>query len=154
MTTRAARPTRRAGALADAGTEPVGVDLARLRNLRLAEMAIRFAFGFAISVLAGVVTILAGNHIGGVFLAFPAILPASLTLVGDKDGDDEAELDAAGATIGAVALGAFALTASALFVHVTAAITMTTALVVWVCAAAGLYNLTCRTLRRRRRRQS
>jgi len=154
MTAGTAHPARRAGTLADAGTAPIGVDLARLRDVRVPEVGIRFAFGFVISVLAGVVTIVAGNHIGGLFLAFPAVLPASLTLIGQKDGDDEAELDAAGATIGAVALVAFAVTASAMFVHVSAAITMAAALVVWICAAVGLYNVTCRTVRRRRRRHS
>ena len=44
---------------------------------------------------------------------------ASLTLIGQKDGDDQAELDAVGATFGAVALIAFAVVAVSLFTVIT-----------------------------------
>jgi hypothetical protein len=65
-----------------------------------------------------------GPGVGGLFLAFPAMLCASATLVqsherrrrkeaglkGAKRGKDAASLDAAGAALGSIALAAFALT--------------------------------------------
>lgn len=151
MTDEAASVGRRARTLIDADAEPVALEMSRFGDLRVADMAIRFAFGFSVSVCAGAITLAAGDHIGGVFLAFPAILPASLTLIADKHGDDQAELDAAGAVIGAIALVAFAITAFALFVRVNPAITEIAALAAWTCGAIGLYFITRNLLRRPRR---
>jgi hypothetical protein len=47
----------------------------------------------------------------GAAQAFPAILPASLTLVARHDGRKQAVAEAGGAILGAVALGVFAATA-------------------------------------------
>jgi hypothetical protein len=50
-----------------------------------------------------------GYRDGGVFLAFPAILPATLTLIEKKEGRQRAHEDDVGATAGSVGLFAFAL---------------------------------------------
>jgi hypothetical protein len=47
---------------------------------------IRFGFGAAVSAVASVIAAVAGPRAGGVFLAFPAILLASLTLVAKEEG--------------------------------------------------------------------
>jgi hypothetical protein len=47
--------------------------------------------------------------VGGLFLAFPAILPASLTLVSQHDGRRRALDDARGGRLGSVGLIAFGL---------------------------------------------
>ncbi len=83
----------------------VGFNREGLCAVRLRDLAIRFAFGFVVSVLAGLMTVVFGNRIGGLFLAFPAILPASLTLIEQKEGRRQAEGNAVGAVIGAMLLG-------------------------------------------------
>jgi hypothetical protein len=71
------------------GTKPepfVFVDLGKLRQTKASELALRFAFGATASLVAGLVSIAFGPRVGGTFLAFPAILPASLTMIEKKEG--------------------------------------------------------------------
>ena len=44
----------------------------------------RFLFGAGISLAAGLIGMKFGPVVGGVFLGFPAILPASLTLIEER----------------------------------------------------------------------
>jgi len=81
----------------------------KLRDAPRRDWVIRFAFGAGVSALAAIVTKVAGPAVGGLFLAFPAILLASLTLVAKEEGADRAREDARGAALGAVGLIAFAL---------------------------------------------
>ena len=74
------------------------------------ELAVRFAFGGVVTVLAGLVTRAWGPVVGGLLLAFPAILPASLTLVKQHDGKAQAVDDARGGRLGSVGLIGFAAT--------------------------------------------
>jgi len=71
----------------------------------------RFAFGAAIAAAAGLVGMRFGPRVGGLFLAFPAVLPASLTLLEKKDGRHEADVDARGAILGSCGLVIFAVAA-------------------------------------------
>jgi hypothetical protein len=41
----------------------------------------RFVYGAAISVLAGLVGVVGGQRTGGIMLAAPAVLPATLTII-------------------------------------------------------------------------
>ena len=82
------------------------------------EYAVRFLFGGLITALAGIIAKKFGPEIGGLFLAFPAILPASATLIekhekqekerlglkGAKRAADAVSVDAAGAAIGTIGL--------------------------------------------------
>ena len=75
------------------------------------------------TVAAGLIAARFGPVIGGLFLAFPAIFPASATLIekhvrerkekvglaGARRGKEAAALDAAGATLGSFGLAAFGL---------------------------------------------
>jgi hypothetical protein len=56
-------------------------DLSALGKTKWYEYALRFAFGGAITVAAGLIANKWGPGVGGLFLAFPAIFPASATLV-------------------------------------------------------------------------
>ena len=56
-------------------------DLAGLRRTKWYDYAIRFLFGGLITAAAGLIAQRWGPRIGGLFLAFPAIFPASATLV-------------------------------------------------------------------------
>jgi len=139
---------REAQLLADAVTSPISFDGAQLRKVKLGELAIRFAFGFGVSIVAGLVTLTFGNHVGGLFLAFPAILPASLTLIGEKDGEEQAQLSAAGAVVGAVGMVAFAATAFLLFDSMHPAAAEGVALLSWAGVSVGLYLIARRLVRR------
>jgi uncharacterized protein DUF3147 len=100
----------------------IEIDTSGMRQSRWYEYVIRFVFGGSITVLAGLVAKHWGPEIGGLFLAFPAIFPATATLIqkhekqkkerfgfgGTKRGREAAGIDAAGATIGCIGLMAFA----------------------------------------------
>ena len=102
----------------------VQLNLSALRETRWYDYLIRFALGGAITVIAGLIADRFGPIVGGLFLAFPAIFPASATLIekhvrkqkekvglsGARRGREAAALDAAGATLGSFGLAAFALT--------------------------------------------
>ena len=60
--------------------------LGKLRRVAAWEYALRFAAGGAITAITGLIAQRWGPAVGGLFLAFPAILPASLTLVKQHDG--------------------------------------------------------------------
>ena len=82
-----------------------------LKDKKPKDYLLRFLFGASISAGAALIG-LKFPLIGGMFLAFPAILPASLTLVERDSGRKEAVIDAEGAIIGALGLLAFALVAA------------------------------------------
>ncbi len=94
-----------------------------LRRTKWYEFAIRFVFGGMITAVVGIIAKQYGPEIGGLFLAFPAIFPASATLIerhekqrkerkglaGTRRARQAAGADAAGAAIGSIGLLAFAL---------------------------------------------
>jgi hypothetical protein len=101
----------------------VQLKLSALRQTRWYEYLIRFLLGGAMTVIAGLIAARFGPIVGGLFLAFPAIFPASATLIekhvrerkerggltGDRRGKEAAALDAAGAALGSFGLAAFGL---------------------------------------------
>ena len=120
--------------------EPVGFEWSKLLPASPGEIAIRFVFGAAISLIAALVGLVFGAKVGGLFLAFPAVLPATLTLIEQKEGTTKALADASGGALGAVGLAAFALTASVLLRwNPLAALLL--ALLAWVVVSFGLYFL-------------
>jgi Protein of unknown function (DUF3147) len=94
-----------------------------LRHTRWYEYLVRFVLGAAMTVIAGLVAARFGAVVGGLFLAFPAIFPASATLIekhvrepkervglsGSRRGKEAAALDAVGAALGSFGLMAFGL---------------------------------------------
>jgi hypothetical protein len=99
------------------------VDISSLRETKPHEYAVRFVFGGACTVLAGLIAKRFGPAIGGLFLAFPAIFPAGASLIEDHEKKRKAEhgydgtvrgrlaasVDAAGASLGCIGLMAFAI---------------------------------------------
>jgi Protein of unknown function (DUF3147) len=93
-----------------------------LRRTQAHEYAVRFLFGGLVTAGAGLIAHHFGPGIGGLFLAFPAIFPASATLIekheirkkrktgldGTRRGSQAAAVDAVGAAIGSVGLIGFA----------------------------------------------
>jgi hypothetical protein len=105
------------------------------------EHLLRFVFGGGVSVAASLIARHWGAGVGGLFLAFPAILPASLTLVKQHDGRAQATDEARGARLGAVALLAFA--GIVLVLHErTPALVLGLATFGWLSVACGLWWLT------------
>jgi hypothetical protein len=114
------------------------LDLSGLKRTQPWEWCVRFFFGGAITAATGVATHRFGPIVGGFLLAFPAILPASLTLVKVHDGRAKAADDARGARIGSIALGAFGLTVWLTPREWPAAVVLGTALLSWaIVGVAG-----------------
>jgi hypothetical protein len=105
------------------------------------DYLMRFAFGAAISLAAGLIGMKLGPLVGGVFLGFPAILPASLTLIEKKAGKDQAAIDSEGAILGAIALVAFAFVVALTVASWGVVTTLLVALLAWLGVAIGLYAL-------------
>jgi hypothetical protein len=126
--------------LLDDDLEPVGFDWSKLAKAKPPEIAIRFVFGTGIALLAAAAGTVFGARFGGLFLAFPAVLPATLTLIENKEGTTKAWADASGGVLGAVGLAAFAFTALQLLrTHPVVALGL--ALLAWLLVAGGLYFL-------------
>jgi hypothetical protein len=101
----------------------IQISLATLKQVGWKELVLRFILGGVITASAGVIAIEFGPIIGGLFLAFPVLLPASLTLVekhevkkkadkglrGAQRGRQAAAADAAGATLGSFGMIMFGL---------------------------------------------
>jgi uncharacterized protein DUF3147 len=98
-------------------------DLRALRDTKWHEYVLRFVFGGGVTVLTGILAHRFGPVMGGLFLAIPAIFPASATLIEKHEkekigkgsasasavGQKKAGFDAQGAALGSVGLIAFAL---------------------------------------------
>lgn len=80
-----------------------------LHRTKLHEWVIRFAFGGVISLLAGYVGLKWGPAIGGLFLGFPSIFPATMTLLKNHQGRREAAEGGVGTSIGSLGLIVFAI---------------------------------------------
>jgi len=118
------------------------------------EHLIRFAFGGAITVIAGIIAKKYGPGVGGLFLAFPAIFPASATMLEKHEQEEKAEkgvdpgrrgcdaaaLDARGAAIASIALILFAAFVWRLLPNHSAWI-LAVAGVVWLLASVLLWLL-------------
>jgi hypothetical protein len=101
----------------------IEVHFSALKTVKPHEYAVRFLFGGLVTVMAGVIAKHYGPGVGGLFLAFPAIFPASATLIekhekqkkqragldGTRRGREAAAVDAAGASMGSIGLIAFAV---------------------------------------------
>lgn len=114
------------------------------------DLAVRFAFGAGIAAAAGIVGLLWGNKVGGILLGFPAILPASLTLIEKKDGRHEAQVDATGAVLGSFALILFAVVSAWSLTRMPAPAALVLAASAWLAVGFGLYVFSVRLPRRRK----
>lgn len=100
----------------------IGINPSALRKTRWYEYAVRFVFGGLITAIAGIIAKKFGPGIGGLFLAFPAIFPASATLIekhekqkkqragfdGTISGRKAAAADATGSATGSIGMFVFA----------------------------------------------
>jgi hypothetical protein len=128
-------------------SQRIGVDLGCLRRRRPAEFALRFGFGAGIALAAALISLRFGARAGGIFLAFPAILPASLSMIEHDDGNERAVIDSIGAILGSLALVACAVVATLALPRTGAVAGVGLVLAAWLVVAAVLYLVASRTLR-------
>jgi hypothetical protein len=131
----------------------IEIKLSALKESRPHEYAMRFLFGGLCTVLAGLIAKRWGPGVGGLFLAFPAIFPASASLIeshekrrkkeagldGTLRGRLAAGLDSSGSVLGCVALLTFA---AALWIGLpgrNAYVVITVATSIWVAVAGALW---------------
>jgi hypothetical protein len=134
----------------------IQVDTEGLRDTKWYEYALRFFFGGAITVAAGIVAREFGPTVGGLFLAFPAIFPSGATLIDKHEKEKKVRagfepgyrgkyavaLDAAGATMGAVGLVIFALLVFKLLSgDLPAAVALLSSALIWFLASTAVWRL-------------
>ncbi len=133
----------------------ISLNIAAVRQLSFGDLAKRFVLGGAVTAVAGVIASLWGPSLGGLFLAFPAILPMALTLIADDQqarkerlglhgvvsGRKAAALDAFGAFMGTGGLCAFALVVHRLAGDGYRATAVAVATLVWCAISSGLWWL-------------
>lgn len=101
---------------------PIKVNSSALKQTKWHEYLVRFVFGGLITAAAGMIARKFGPEVGGLFLAFPAILPATATLIEKHEAESKeqkglkailrsrgaASVDAAGSAMGCIGLFVFA----------------------------------------------
>src|SRR5262249_17071078 len=124
----------------------LSVNFSVLKETKWYQYAVRFALGGLITAVAGLIAKEYGPSFGGLFLAFPAIFPASATLIekhererkeqrglnGLRTARKAVSADAAGATIGGVALIAFGFFVWKILPEFHVVLTLLCATVVWL----------------------
>lgn len=119
---------------------PVEFSSDGLRETTASEWAVRFLFGGAVSALAGLVSQKYGPVVGGFFLSFPSILPATVTLLKRHHGREIAAQDTYGSVWGSLALIGFALVVL-LTVGEWGVTSLALATLVWFAIAISLWFL-------------
>jgi Protein of unknown function (DUF3147) len=143
----------------------IEINWSSLKDTKPHEYAVRFLFGGLATVVAGLIARRYGPCIGGLFLSFPAIFPASATLIesheknrkaaigsdGRSRGRMAASLDSSGASLGCVGLVAFAYLLWRWLDGHNAWLMISIASALWLSIAYLLWNLREHRPRKRRR---
>lgn len=124
--------------------EPIKLTAKGLTEARPRDLIIRFAAGAITSIVAGAITLAAGSRAGGLMLAFPAILAASLTLIAEQEDSHEAREDSRGAVLGACGMITFAVVAAGALGSWGGAVALLVASVAWTIVAIGGYMVVWR----------
>ena len=117
----------------------VRVSLRELRQPKPWEYGIRFLFGGLVTAGSGLLAQRFGPEVGGLFLGFPAILPATLTLMQRHGGRRKAIDEGRGATLGSVALVAFASVVWGMSTTWAAPLVLVVATVAWLIVSLALW---------------
>jgi len=133
----------------------IQIDTSSLRRIKWHEYLTRFLLGGAVTIVTGLIAHGYGPVIGGLFLAFPAIFPASATLLDEHEREKKRKagipvthrgrlavaLDARGAAMGSIAMTGFALFIWKELPSHNAAWVLGGALALWLASAAGIWRL-------------
>ncbi len=131
----------------------IRVSVSALKRVRWYEYALRFVLGGLVTVATGLIAKGFGPEIGGLFLAFPAIFPASATLIakherekkakkgldGTARGRQVASRDAAGAILGAVGLLCFAAWVWRALPHLAPVVVLLAGAGIWMLVSLALW---------------
>jgi fermentation-respiration switch protein FrsA (DUF1100 family) len=140
----------------------IKLDSGNLKRAQWHEYVIRFLLGGTITMAAGFIAEHWGPGAGGLFLAFPAILPASATLIakhecekkarkgmhGETRGRMAAALDTRGAALGSAGMLAFGAAGWWLLPRLPVIAALAIATAAWGTFAIGAW-----ALRKRRRKR-
>jgi hypothetical protein len=132
----------------------IKANFSELKRTAWSDFAVRFCLGGAITVWAGLIAKRFGPSIGGLFLAFPAIFPASATLIEKHEkrkklragiqntirGRQAAALDARGAALGSAGLVCFAILLWKALALLNAALTLILSLAMWLGASVLIWR--------------
>ena len=133
----------------------IKLEMNAVKRSKWYEFLIRFVFGGLVAATAGIIAKQFGPAIGGLFLAFPAIFPATATLIeshekrkkreagfdGTRRGRQAAGIDAAGAALGAIGLIGFAAVLRLLIVSTSPWLSLFLATLVWAVLSFAGWNL-------------
>ena len=133
----------------------IKIDPSALKRTRWHEFGVRFLSGGLITAAAGMIAKEFGPGVGGLFLAFPAIFPASATLIekhekqkkeragvhGTIRGRKAAAVDAAGAAMGSIGLLAFALLVKRFLIGHSPWLVLIGATGVWLAVSLLLWQI-------------
>nr|WP_290226708.1 DUF3147 family protein [Trichocoleus desertorum] len=117
----------------------IKVDFSKLRQTSWRDYAIRFLFGGLVTVFTGVLAYRYGPTVGGLFMAFPAVLPAGITLIEKHENKDAAGADTAGAALGSIGLVAFAIAVWYLSDRWAAWVVLTASTLIWLVVSVTLW---------------
>jgi len=140
----------------------VQLNFSALARIKWSEVAVRFLFGGAVTVIVGVLASRFGPYVGGLFLAFPAIFPASVTLLAKKQeqresrtrAKDASAIETRGSRFGAIGLAGFGLIVWLTLETWNSAVVMLLATAVWLCVAGVLWEASRKFRHRRLRRKN
>lgn len=144
----------------------VAISMSGLKRAKWYEYLIRFTLGGLVTAIAGFIADKFGPDVGGLFLAFPAILVASSTLIEKHERERKEQKGlhglfrgrhAAGADAAGAAMGSFGLIAFAWFVwkaapEHSALLVIALATLIWAAVSGGLWWVWKRNYPRRLRR--
>jgi hypothetical protein len=133
----------------------VKFQLSAVRRTKWYEVILRIIFGGLATVATGMIAKSYGPVVGGLFLAFPAIFPASATLVEKHekekrqcahiDGVNRARravaLEARGTAMGSIGLGAFAIVVWQFLSGRPAWLVLTAATLTWLITSLLIWEL-------------
>jgi hypothetical protein len=148
-----AKISKKASASALRPPKNIEFDLKSLKITKPHEYAVRFFFGGLITAATGLIAKKYGPSIAGLFLAFPAIFPATATLIakhekqrkrkagydGTRRGRAVASVDAAGTCLGTIALAIFALIVWKVLPGSNPILVLTLACVAWITVSFTLW---------------
>ncbi len=133
----------------------IQVDWSALGKTKWHEYAVRFVFGGAITMFTGIIAKKYGPVLGGLFLACPAIFPASATLIakheaqrkervglhGEIRGMEAAGVDASGSALGSIGLLMFGVVAWKLMPEHSVATALLASTLAWLLVSVLLWHV-------------
>jgi Protein of unknown function (DUF3147) len=144
----------------------VRIKLSRVKKTSWTDYCVRFLFGGAVTVLTGLFAKEYGPVFAGLFLAFPAIFPASSTLIEKHQRKDElaaglplthrgrllSALDARGAAWGSLGLMCFGAFIWRVLPRWNSAASLLAGLGIWLLASVAIWRMgdLRRAMRRRK----